>query len=88
MKAIIRRLLIVAWISVGLGTTAVILYDTAKIFGLLGLRFNPAHMEVTALFYFFVAAAWALLWVLQFVLTGIVNPRKLFANPDGKRDHD
>ena len=24
----------------------------------------------------------------QFVLTGIVNPRKLFANPDGKRDHD
>ena len=27
-------------------------------------------------------------WALQFVLTGIVNPRKLFANPDGKRDHD
>jgi hypothetical protein len=88
MEAIIRRLLIVAWILVGLGTTAVLLSNYAKLLGLFGLRFNPNHLEVTALFYFFVAATWALLWALQFVLMGIVNPRKLFANTGGSSVHD
>jgi hypothetical protein len=72
MKAIIRRLLIVAWILVGLGVT-------------LGFVFvRPVEDMVLFGCPIPVLAVWA----LQFVLTGIVNPRKLFANPDGKPDHD
>ena len=71
MKAIIRRLLIVAWILVGLGVT-------------LGFVF-VRPVEDMVLFCPIPALA---VWALQFVLTGIVNPRKLFDNPDGKRDHD
>ena len=71
MKAIIRRLLIVAWILVGLGVT-------------LGFVFVRPVEDMVLGCPIPVLAVWA----LQFVLTGIVNPRKLFVNPDGKRDHD
>jgi hypothetical protein len=72
MKAIIRRLIIVAWILVGLGVTVGLLLT------------SPVDAEVIVACALPVLAVWA----LQFVLTGIVNPRKLFDNPDGKRDHD
>jgi hypothetical protein len=71
MIAIIQRILIVAWILVGLGVT-------------LGFVFVRPVVDMV-LFCPIPALA---VWALQFILTGIVNPLKLLANPDGKPDHD